>query len=156
MRKLSIQVTDMPGTRDAERLIEAITLAYQQLSQISDDLHLARGITTGMRSVLLMLDQGGDQTVPALANQRCVSRQFLHRLTCTLQEGGWVAFRDNPRHRRSPLVTLTEQGHQEIADIRRLEAPLLESFVQSQDDDAIALAAKVVVDLCRQGAASRT
>jgi DNA-binding MarR family transcriptional regulator len=131
-----------------EAVIDAITLAYHRLVLASDRLHLDRGLTTGMRSVLFLLEREGPQTVARLAEARSVSRQFLHRLVGTLQAGGWVELADNPRHRRSPLVTLTPKGVAEVAQIRALEAPFLAQLAANSDAAALTAAAQTLQALC--------
>lgn len=71
-----------------------------------------------MRSLALL----GPLTVPQIAAMRPTSRQRMQRLADELAAEGLVRFVDNPRHRRSKLVQLTNRGE---ARYRELEARLL-------------------------------
>src|SRR6185295_2962392 len=64
----------------------------------------ARG---GVWGLLRSLKLGGPQTVPALARSRPVSRQHIQTLADAMAAEGLLAFKPNPAHKRSPLVTLT-------------------------------------------------
>jgi DNA-binding MarR family transcriptional regulator len=71
-----------------------------------------------MRSLALL----GPLTVPQIAQMRPTSRQRMQRLADELAAEGLVEFIDNPRHRRSKLVSLTPKGE---AHYRELSARLL-------------------------------
>jgi DNA-binding MarR family transcriptional regulator len=71
-----------------------------------------------MRSLALL----GPLTVPDIAEMRPTSRQRMQRLADELAAEGLVEFIDNPRHRRSKLVRLTEKGE---AHCRELSTGLL-------------------------------
>jgi DNA-binding MarR family transcriptional regulator len=71
-----------------------------------------------LRSLALL----GPLTVPQIAQMRPTSRQRMQRLADELAAEGLVRFIDNPKHRRSKLVTLTPKGD---ARYRELDARLL-------------------------------
>ena len=50
-------------------------------------------------------------TVPAMAERLGLTRQSVQRVVNELESKGLVSFVDNPRHRRSPLVAMTEEGN---------------------------------------------
>ena len=52
----------------------------------------------------------GPQTVPTMARARNVSRQHVQKSVDGLAAGGLVSLRDNPAHRRSPIVELSDAG----------------------------------------------
>src|SRR3989304_186166 len=60
-----------------------------------------------MRSLALI----GPLTVPQIAQMRPTSRQRMQRLAEELATEGLVEFIENPRHRRSELVRLTQKGN---------------------------------------------
>ncbi|WP_207943155.1 MarR family transcriptional regulator [Actinomadura sp. KC345] len=53
-------------------------------------------------------------TVPAIARRLGHRRQSVQRVVDALARMGHVAVKDNPAHRRSPLVTLTPAGEIEL------------------------------------------
>jgi DNA-binding MarR family transcriptional regulator len=71
-----------------------------------------------MRSLALY----GSLTVPQIARMRPTSRQRMQRLADELAAEGLVRFVDNPKHKRSKLVQLTDKG---AAHYRKLSARLL-------------------------------
>ena len=71
-----------------------------------------------MRNLALL----GPLTVPQIAQMRPTSRQRMQRLADELEAEGLVEFIDNPKHRRSKLVTLTHKGD---ARYRELNARFL-------------------------------
>jgi DNA-binding MarR family transcriptional regulator len=71
-----------------------------------------------MRSLALL----GPLTVPQIAEMRPASRQRMQRLADELAAEGLVEFIDNPKHRRSKLVRLTQKGE---ARYREFNARLL-------------------------------
>ncbi|WP_394886813.1 MarR family winged helix-turn-helix transcriptional regulator [Mesorhizobium sp. AaZ16] len=71
-----------------------------------------------MRSLALL----GPLTVPQIAQMRPTSRQRMQRLADELAAEGLVELIDNPRHRRSKLVSLTPKGE---AHYREMNARLL-------------------------------
>jgi DNA-binding MarR family transcriptional regulator len=100
-------------------------LLFHRLRAVADVIHQADQITAGMRGVLESLALSGSQTVPQLARARPVSRQHIQLLVNTLLDRGLVELVDNPAHKKSPLVQLTETGTHAIATIQAREARLL-------------------------------
>jgi DNA-binding MarR family transcriptional regulator len=66
-----------------------------------------------MRSLALL----GSLTVPQIAGMRPTSRQRMQRLADELAAEGLVEFVDNPRHRRSKLVRLTQKGEERYLEM---------------------------------------
>ncbi|MHC1559365.1 MarR family winged helix-turn-helix transcriptional regulator [Actinomycetospora sp. C-140] len=76
------------------------------------------GMPVGVRAVLDALAGCGATTVPALGRTLMLSRQFVQRSVDDAAGRGWVRTRENPAHRRSVLVELTEAGDEVLADVR--------------------------------------
>lgn len=55
-------------------------------------------------------DYAGDWTVPMAADRLGTSRQAVQRIANELVDDGVAAFADNPRHRRSPFLRLTDES----------------------------------------------
>lgn len=109
-------------------LLLCVTRTYHRLTAISDQLHGAHGITTGLRSVLLRLADGPPATLSEIAADRAVSRQFIQRLAAELVDRGWVTTEQNPRHRRASLLTLTVEGRAAVVALREREAAVAQSI----------------------------
>jgi DNA-binding MarR family transcriptional regulator len=59
------------------------------------------------------------RTVPQLARILGVSRQNVQRIADLLVDEALAAFTDNPDHRTSPHLALTEKGHRTVAGLTR-------------------------------------
>ncbi|WP_245924685.1 MarR family winged helix-turn-helix transcriptional regulator [Aliiroseovarius pelagivivens] len=101
-------------------------------------------LTVRMRAVLEILRQHGDQTVPDIAARLEIKRQYVQLMVNETLSGGFVAQRVNPRHKRSPLITLTEQGSALIERIILQELALMQEIGGSFRAEDIATALDVV------------
>ncbi len=110
-----------------ERLMNEIRVGFHTLVEAYECVHADEEITVGMRAVLEFVDREGPRTVPDIARARRVSRQHIQTLANPLAERGLVEFAENPRHQRSPLVSLTVPGQSLITRMRAREAEFLKS-----------------------------
>ena len=72
---------------------------------------------SGIWGFLHSLAVDGPQTVPGLARARPVSRQHIQKIANDAEAGGLIEFIDNPAHKKSKLVSLTDAGralHQQM------------------------------------------
>jgi DNA-binding MarR family transcriptional regulator len=65
---------------------------------------------TQARWQLLSVVSVGDWTVPMAADRLGTSRQAVQRIANELVDDGLAAFTENPRHRRSAFLRLTDEG----------------------------------------------
>ncbi len=83
----------------------------------------------------------GDQTVPEMARSRPVSRQHCQTIVNRLYEQGFVEFIENPRHRKSHLVSVTKKGRarfQHMTDqFLSAETPFTPHFAQDEVSQTI-------------------
>src|SRR5579885_1403066 len=100
-------------------------LLYHQSSSIIENVYGHGTISMGRRGVLLALYRHGPQTVPQIASEKSVSRQYIQKLVNRLVEEGYVEFIDNAAHKRSHLVQLTEEGRTYMTRMRRREAEIV-------------------------------
>ncbi len=73
----------------------------------------------GIWGFLHSLALDGPQTVPQLARIRPVSRQHIQKIANEAEAEGLIEFIDNPAHKRSRLIQLTERGralHKQLTD----------------------------------------
>jgi DNA-binding MarR family transcriptional regulator len=59
----------------------------------------------------------GEWTIPMAADRLGTSRQAVQRIANDLVNSGLAVFVDNPNHRRSPLVHLTNEGREILVTI---------------------------------------
>jgi DNA-binding MarR family transcriptional regulator len=100
-----------------------------------------------MRAVLEILYRHGEQTVPEIAARLEIKRQYVQLMVNETLAGGFVVQRANPRHRRSPLVALTDRGRDLIAAIIARELAAMQLVGADLKDEDIATALKVVLAL---------
>lgn len=72
---------------------------------------------TQARWQLMSVVSAGEWTVPMAADRLGTSRQAVQRIANELVDDGLAAFVDNPRHRRSPFLCLTDDGRRVLAAI---------------------------------------
>ena len=62
-------------------------------------------------------------TVPGIARVLGQSRQAVQRITDVMVADGILVYTDNPKHKRSALVTLSEKGQNTYALLREVQDP---------------------------------
>ena len=62
-------------------------------------------------------------TVPGIAQVLGQSRQAVQRITDVMVADGILVYTDNPKHKRSALVTLSERGQDTYAMLREFRIP---------------------------------
>ena len=103
------------------------------------------GLTVRMRAVLEILHVHGDQTVPDIAAKLEIQRQYVQLMCNETLESGFVEQRANPRHRRSPILALTERGRELISAIISKELRLTEEIGAGLSDTEVSTALEVVL-----------
>jgi DNA-binding MarR family transcriptional regulator len=82
------------------------------------------GLTSARWKVIgvIALSNSG-MTVPGIARALGQSRQAVQRITDVMEVDGLVSYANNPRHKRSVLVQLTDQGQQVYHALRTVQDP---------------------------------
>jgi DNA-binding MarR family transcriptional regulator len=81
--------------------------------------------------------------VPELARERPVSRQHIQTLVNALLAAGLVETRPNPEHRRSPLLSLSEEGRRRLKQLQDRETRLLAQTAPSVSPVELAAAMRL-------------
>ena len=108
-----------------ELVFDEVRLLFHTLKAAAEDLHGGTSITVPMRGVLEGLLRVGPQTVPALARARPVSRQHIQAIVDELLRQKLVETQDNPAHKTSPLIALTQKGASCIRRMKEREQRVL-------------------------------
>jgi DNA-binding MarR family transcriptional regulator len=108
---------------------------------------LAEAVPRGAGTLLDQLAGGLPRTVAELARDRHVSRQGVQRLANDLGRQGLVERLPNPRHRRAPLLALTERGLNRHRARSTGEAERLNALARGLDPSEIRAAARVLGQL---------
>ena len=80
--------------------------------EYSFGMHRVDGVPAALAEVLQLILHEGPQTVPRIGRARSTSRQNIRVLVNRMVAENWVELVENPAHKRSALVQLTEQGIQ--------------------------------------------
>lgn len=102
-------------------------------------------LTVRMRAVLEMLDKYGEQTVPEIAARLEIKRQYVQVMCNETLASGFVEQRANPRHKRSPILVLTDQGRTLIEEIISKEMKLMEEIGANISSEDISTALEVML-----------
>jgi DNA-binding MarR family transcriptional regulator len=127
-----------------DSLFEETRLLFHALKQWVESLHGGREITVPMRAVLELLLRAGPRTVPEMARARGVSRQHIQQQVDELLGRGLAERRDNPAHRRSVRIALTDEGRALIQDMRAHELDRLSRLQAGVSDHAVREATQVL------------
>ena len=89
-----------------------------------DDMTEALGLTSARWKVIgvIALANSG-LTVPGIARVLGQSRQAVQRITDVMVTDGLLSYQPNPKHKRSVLVILTEEGRAAYKDLRDVQDP---------------------------------
>lgn len=131
--------------------------AYDVLRQVRPLHHYSARVVTAqlagtdvsmaMRAVLELLLDGGPMTVPDLARAFFVARQGVQRIVDDAAAAGYVELRDNPAHRRSRLVAVTDAGRAFFEELHATELANLDRVAVDLDPDDLAACARVLAEL---------
>jgi DNA-binding MarR family transcriptional regulator len=123
------------------------------LKAVGDEMHAGIGVTASMRAVMSALAGERGRTVPDLARERGVSRQHIQSVINELLAAGLVATTRNPSHRRSPLLTLTDEGQRRLRTIGERETQYLTRIAPAVSHLELAAASRLFDHLERDLAA---
>lgn len=124
----------VPAHRLAEVFLEVGPLYRTAANVVADNEH-HEGVSTGVRAVLEVLAIDGPSTIPEVATRIGVSRQYVQRNAADAVRANLIETHDNPSHRQSRLMTLSEEGAEAFDRIRSREAGVLERVEGLTDED---------------------
>lgn len=89
-----------------------------------DDMTEALGLTSARWKVIgvIALSNSG-LTVPGIARVLGQSRQAVQRITDVMVTDGLLSYHPNPKHKRSVLVVLTDEGKDAYQNLRDVQDP---------------------------------
>jgi DNA-binding MarR family transcriptional regulator len=118
-------------------LILDIRAAFRALRVVSDRMNEARGITAARRAVMEHLAENGPVTVPQIARVKASSRQNIQIIADELVAQGLADWSENPAHRRSQRLGLSEKGVAAFSEIKAEEEVLLAQLQRKISRDTI-------------------
>ena len=138
-----------PATKsaDLQSVVSNIVTCQQSLQQQGMKLGSVSKKGNSFWGVLRLLNEQGPLTVPQIAQHRKVSRQAIQVMIDEYVTQGHLAFKDNPHHRRSKLVTLTAAGLREFSQLSSVIFEQLEESAQNFTKEELLITAKVLKKL---------
>jgi len=127
-----------------DRLFDETWLLFHALKQWAEALHQGLGLTAPMRAILELVLRKGPRPVPEMARLRGVSRQHIQQQVDALLERGLVERVENPAHKRSPRIGLTDKGRALVQNMRARELEVLGRMQVGVSDHAAQEAAQVL------------
>ena len=124
-------------------LTQAVRSVFNRLKALGDQLHGDLEITTAMRAVMETL-MAGPMTVPQIAKLKGVTRQHIQLLADALLKAGHAIEKENPAHRRSSLIALTEKGRRAFAKMRAREELVIDEVAWEFDTQELEQATAVL------------
>ncbi len=87
----------------------------------------------GVYGLLRSLTEEGPQTVPQIARARPVARQHIQMMANDMVTQGLIEFADNPAHKRSRLLFITNEGERFYAELNARLAEMAERLAADMD-----------------------
>jgi DNA-binding MarR family transcriptional regulator len=123
-RKTAAPIARNRATPELARCFEETVALYFQLTASAKRIYRKGDLSGPRRTVLVALARSGPRTVAHLARTRLESRQRFQPLVHALVGQKLLRYVENPLHKRSPLVMLTEKGEATVRAIEEGEATL--------------------------------
>lgn len=121
---------------DLGRLIRQVRLTYYQINQIFMISGLDVKGNSSAYGILSDIYFRGPKSIPELLEERAISRQSIHRMIQTLKADGILEYVDNPEHKRSKKIALTDKGtlyfEDKLKTVRESMIPIAEALDHDQ------------------------
>ncbi|MBW2402966.1 MAG: MarR family transcriptional regulator [Deltaproteobacteria bacterium] len=128
----------------SKHLFTETRLLFHALKHWEETLHGDLNMTAATRGVLELILLNGSATVADMARTRGVSRQHVQQQVDALLERGLLERKDNPAHKRSALIALSDKGRALIQNMRAEELNTLSRMQVGVSDHAMLEAAQVL------------
>ncbi len=116
------------GTGDSYQIIWLIRRLFRALGQKSNESLQKFGISAADRAVLEFLYPDEALSVPDIAARYQVSRQHVQVTVNALLDSKFLATKVNPRHKRSPLISLTAKGRNLFSRIKNQDLEIVDEL----------------------------
>lgn len=128
-------------------LFKALFGAWKAVEEIEESIHRSCGLTGAQSRNISHLLQGGAMTISDLAFDRGVSRQSVQVAISALVELGYIRFVDNPRHKRSKLLHVTELGRTRFQAAQKAEHDVLKSVFPDLGEEDVEATTRVLLSI---------
>jgi len=110
---------------------------FRAMAAVADQYLADTGLSAADRAVMEFLHPRLELSVPEIARRYNVSRQHVQVTINALVARGLVRSVENPQHKRSRLMRLSNAGRMSFQEIRRSEAAVIEETFSDISDDAL-------------------
>jgi DNA-binding MarR family transcriptional regulator len=107
-----------------------IVVFSNQIKRAAFDSPAADSVLSVGKAVLELLSLRGAMTVPAIAASRSSSRQNAQIIVNRLLRMGFVTIQPNPEHKRSSLISITENGREAVSQATKQDSALITNLSQ--------------------------
>ena len=118
----------MNPANDAYKVTWLVRRLFRAMTEKADAYLRDSDLTAADRAVMEFLYPDAQLSVPDIARRYQVSRQHVQVTVNGLLELGLLHSGENPRHKRSPLFSLSELGRDAFRNIRHNESLLLDEL----------------------------
>jgi DNA-binding MarR family transcriptional regulator len=133
----------MEITESAVRAARDVRVVVGRLRRRLKEVYDTRELTPSQISVLSRLDKNGPASTSDLATAERVRPQSAAATLAALEERGFVQRAQDPNDGRRQLISVTETGHELLADSRKaafewLAQEMQENFTETERETVIA------------------
>jgi len=129
----------MPAAAHNEgyEIVWLVRRLFRALAQKAGENLAGKGISVADRAVMEFLNPDARLSVPEIAARYQVSRQHVQATVNSLLGKGLVVARNNPRHKRSPLIALTPKGRKLFGAVLDADAAAVEALFADLPRDQV-------------------
>jgi len=111
---------------DSYRIGWLVQRLYRAVEREASEQRGGFGVSAAERTVMGLIQPEETLSVPRIATRYGVSRQHVQATVNSLVDKGLVRAVDNPVHKRSPLIRLTERGREVLDAVQQREGAALD------------------------------
>ena len=135
---------------DAYQIVWLIRRLFRSLALKSNESLQVHGISVADRAVMEFLYPNERLSVPEIAERYQVSRQHVQVTVNALLQTNLLDTENNPRHKRSPLITLTREGRSLFAQILSSDRAFVEQLISTIANKDVRATRKTLETLLEQ------
>ena len=144
-------MTPQRHTKAGEAATDVVLATFRAnglLLRAGDELAAAEGLTSARWQVLgAVVLAGRPLTVSQIARRMGLTRQSVQASVNRMRADGLVAAEENPDHRRSPLIRLTDLGNRRYVAMERRQIAWINELAEGLDAAQLNAAARVLTEL---------
>ena len=116
---------------DSYQITWLVRRLFRSMGQVADKYLEELGISAAERTVMEFLYPDKKLSVPQIAELYSVSRQHVQVTVNSLLEHGLLVVEDNPKHKRSQLIGLSDTGRSLFARVLKKDKEAINLLFQN-------------------------